>query len=664
MARAKPIVQLSLVVPAVALATMYAHWPALDARALSFDDHLYLVGNRLVKNPGWDSTRRFLFEVLNPSTIEGYYQPLSMISLMLDCALGGSPENLGVFHRTSLLLHVANTVLMVVLLYSLFGSVVPAAMAGLLFGVHPLTVEPIPWVGERKTLLATFFSFLSLFAYVKFARARMAATCEKNVSVAMEGDVRRMHFAWYLLSTASFLAALLSKPTSTLLPLAMLLMDWWPLGRWSRRAVFEKLPLFALSFASAVTTYFSQAASYVRTPGEAGPARIALTLFHNIAFYGWRMVRPVALSSHYPFPDPFDLSNPMVRAGVLGTTALIAVLLFALCWTPAPLAGWLIFFVLAFPTMGAVGFTSVIASDKYSYLPSVGLLMVLAYFLSVAWRRGSAILRLGSMAACLLLAGLETRLTRAYLAVWESDQSLYGHMLALAPRSALLHFGLGYSHAWHGRTAEAMREYERAIECDSRDVPARNNLALLLLDQGRHDEAIEHFGALLAIKPDAPDVLSNLALALTAQGKPDEAILECRRALEIRPGFAPALNNLGQALCAKNRLDEAMQSFLSAVRFDPDFIEARSNLAATLWGAGRLNEAADHYREILRRRPRHGAALYQLGRLLAAQGKLQEAAGQLEEAVKVDPDNADAKNALRSVHARLGNLPTSSQPPP
>ena len=203
------------------VAVFVVHWPALSAKALSFDDGQYLTENVLVQNPGWRSVQRFLTEVLKPSTVGGYYQPLSMISLMTDYALGGRPDNLRPFHSTSLALHVANTALIIVLLYLLFGRPWIAAAVGLLFGVHPMTVESIPWVGERKTLLAAFFALWCLILYVRYTRRN---TWQLYVSC----------FVMYVL-------ALLSKPTSLPVPVLMLLMDYWPLNRWRPKVIIGKM---------------------------------------------------------------------------------------------------------------------------------------------------------------------------------------------------------------------------------------------------------------------------------------------------------------------------------------------------------------------------------------------------------------------------------------
>ena len=238
--------------------------------------------------PGWPGAARFLSEVLEPSTVRGYYQPLSMISLMIDYAFGGRPGELGAFHRTSLILHVANTALIVGLLQLLFRRVWVAALVGLLFGLHPLTVEPVAWVGERKTVLASFFALLSLVLYVGHARRR-------NL---------------WLLGGAlfAFLLALMSKPTTTPLPALLLLLCYWPLRRLSGRAVVEKLPFVALAGVAVVVTVISQGrTAQLTAPTEYSPVRGGLVLCHNIVFYLYKIVWPVAVA---PFEVVITAVNP------------------------------------------------------------------------------------------------------------------------------------------------------------------------------------------------------------------------------------------------------------------------------------------------------------------------------------------------------------------
>lgn len=617
----------------------FAHWPALDAEAISFDDYQYVVENPLVTNPSWASAGRFVSEVFAPSTVGGYYQPLNMISLMLDAAMGGTPTNLRPFHRTSLVLHVLNALLILLFLNELFGSLAVATGVALLFGVHPLTVETIPWVGERKTLLASFFALCSLIAYVRYARARASAR------------------KWYAASLGCFLLALLSKPTTTMLPVAMLLLDAWPLRRFTKQSIMEKWPFAVLAVASGVVTYVSQAASYVQTPGQVGPWRIPLVICHNIVFYLWKMVWPTQLSSHYPFPEPISLSHPMVLTGVIGTALLLAILLFVRRWTPAPLIGWLIFFALIFPTLGVVGFTIVIASDKYAYLPSIGILMILAAgataFLHPHRAQSSVAPRIVLFAFLILAcAAAETRATRQYLAAWRTSETLYEHMIAHAQRAATPHFGLGHCHQTKGRFDAARAEYATALECDPRHVHARNNLALLLLDVGQFKEAAEHLRTVLTITPDAPDVLSNLSLALASDGRTDEAIECCKKALAINPGELRALTNWGAALGIRGDADGAIAKFEEALKQNPDFADARRNLAAALWRKGRLPEAVEQYKQLLQTRPDDLDALQNMGRLLIVLDRLPEAKAALEMALRVRPADEGTLQLLNELARR------------
>jgi hypothetical protein len=388
--RKSPVLLFGVLALAVAAVTFAAHSPALDARAISFDDDEYLLDNGLVQNPSWDSAKRFLVEVLEPSTVRGYYQPLSMISLMLDYALGGRADSLRPFHRTSLLLHVMNTVLVMVLLYQLIGAVWAAAGAALIFGVHPLAIESVAWIAERKTLLAAFFGLASLVSYVRYARTRSRLS--------------------YGVSLAAFVLGLMSKPSVTPLPLLMLLLDFWPLKRLgggvpdvtsgqpmnSRagrpcRSLMEKVPFFVVAGVAAVVTYVSQHRTYGTTLiyGQS-PFGVLLLIGHNVSFYLAKLAWPGELSWFYPYPKPFMLSNPVVLRGVIGTVFLLVMLIVSLRWTRALLTGFLFFVVALLPTMSGVAFMGLVAADRFVYLPMVGILLVLAWATSLTSGPGLA----------------------------------------------------------------------------------------------------------------------------------------------------------------------------------------------------------------------------------------------------------------------------------
>ena len=599
-----------LVILTVAVCTVVVvvYRPALSAGALSFDDDQYLTNNILVQNPSLESTRRFLIEVLRPSTVRGYYQPLTMISLMLDYALGGRESNLMPFHRTSLILHTANTALIIVLLYLLFGQPWIAAGAGLLFGVHPMTVEPIPWVGERKTLLAAFFSLWSLALYVCYALSPSLETQDSRPKTPDQGPITEnqkeflilnskfsiLQRQWfYIGSLAAYFLALMSKPTSIPLPVMMLLMDYWPLNRLNakyglRQALREKLPFFVLGGIFILITYISQSrTSYAVLPGQYNLRFTPLILCHNIVFYLYKIIWPVRLSSHYAFPETLDLSQPMVLAGVIGTFILILLLIFSLRRTRAVLTGVSIFFAAILPTMQIVNFSNVIASDKFAYLPSVGLLMILASFLT--WLAGSSyvtkskIWRVILAAVVLIPAGLESAATRRYLVYWQDSVTLFKYMLRLTPDAPIINYELGY-------------EFQL---------------------QGRLDDAIERYRHALKVKPDYVEAYMNAGAALAMKGQLNEAEGYLQRASQLAPSDANVYVNLAKIFQLEGRIDKAVSYFKEALKANPGDVEAYIDLGVTLASERRFNEAADCFRRLLQLEPDNEVALDNLARILA-----------------------------------------------
>jgi len=623
---------------AVAGIVLAVHWPALSAEATSFDDGQYLTRNYLVQNPSWKSAGRFLGEVLEPSTVRGYYQPLAMISLMLDHAIGGRADNLRPFHRTSLVLHAANTVLVIVLLYMLFGRAWPAAVVGLLFGLHPLTVEPVAWVGERKTLLAMFFALWCLLLYV--------------------GHARRMSWKAYAGCLLMYVLALMSKPTSIPLPVLMLLLDYWPLGRLGRRAVMEKLPFLIIGGAFGAVTFISQDRTASTTlPGEYPPTRIPLTVCHNLIFYLYKILWPANLSSHYPVPEPLTLERPMVLAGAIGTCLLIPALLISLRWTRALFTGWLFFFTAILPTMGVVGFTIVIASDKFAYLPSVGLLLVLAWLFSKLWsartkRVAPTARRIGIAAVVVIVAAAESVATRRHLAHWRDTECHYRHMITLAPRASILHLNLGNHFLSQDRVDEGIEQLERALELKPDSFRAHNNLANALVEKNRIEEAVPHYHRALEIKPDFADAYNGLGIVLARKGDFEAAIVHYEKALEINPDYPEAHNSLGAALAPRGEIDRAMMHFRKALEINRNYAEAHNNAAILLIWQGKADEAIQTFRRSLRIQPLDADTHCNLAELLGREGRIVEALAEYNEALRINPGHAKAREGLNGLRGQ------------
>ncbi len=603
--------------------------PVLPARALLFDDDQYLIENRLVQRPSWQSARRFFTEVLAPSTVRGYYQPLAMISLMLDCAAGGTVDNLVPFRLTSLLLHAANSILVMVFLYLLFRQVAPAAMAGLLYGLSPTTIEAVAWISERKTVLATLFGLWCLVFYLLY--------------------IRRRNWWWYVPCAAAFVLSLLSKPALIGMPILLLLLDFWPLRRLGGKAVLEKLPLFFLAAVSAVVTYLSQSTTAaVRLPHQAGPLRIILMFCHNIIFYPRNFFRPTGLTWYYPFPQPFDLSNHWVLFTVVGTAVLLAVLAISLRWTRALAASWLFFFVAVLPTLGVIGFHPVIAADRHIYFPALGFLMAPAYFAGKLWsgklRPPRAIAaRVAMTAAVVVAATLQSVLVRKYLQYWQDSEKLYKYMLRRAPDVVVLHNNLANFLGDKGKLEEAVWHFQRSLQLKPGSPEVHNNLGNVLRDLGRIDQAIEHYHKALRLRPNFAVAHYNLAGVLAQQGHTEQAIEHYRRALAINDEYVRAWAELGLVLAGQGRLAEAVECYRRAIELQPDFIVAHGRLGLALARLGKTDDAIEQFRIVLKARPNDHEMHFNIGYLLEQQGRLDQALQHYRRALEIKPDYARAR---------------------
>ena len=628
----------------VCVVVLAAHWPSLSAQAMMLDDDQYLVENRLVQNPSWSSAKRFLTEVFEPSTVRGYYQPITMISLMLDVTMGGGVDNLKPFHYTSLCLHIANSLLVIVFLYLLFGQVWPAAMVGLLYGVHPTTIESIAWVSERKTLLAAFFALWCLIFYVRY--------------------VRRQSWRYYAICLVAYVLSLLSKPTIVAMPVLLLLLDWWPFHRLSKRVVFEKLPLFIIGGVAVVVTFISQSrTSLVKLPGGSGMVRVLLIFCHNIIFYLYNIVWPANLSWYYPFPKPFNLSQPMVLFGVIGTCVLIVVLLISLRWSRCLVMGWLFFFAAIFPTLGIIRFHPMIAADRHTYFPMIGLLLAVGWLLSRFWggegefvKLGRPVRRIILLSAVVILMVSEFILTQCYLVYWRDTERVYRYMLTLSPDVAILHNNLGNVLKGSGKIDEALKHFGRSLKLAPNSAEIHNNVGNVLCELGKIDEAIEHYEKALSLKTNFSEAHYNLATVLLEQGKLDEAITELRESLRLDPENADALSSLGFALAQQGNFDEAVKYYRKAIEMEPDNVITCGRLGLALSGQGKIDEAIEKFLIVLRERPEDAEMQCNVAILLERQGKTNQAVQHYLLAVQSDPNHFGAHNNLAIVLHRQGKV--------
>ena len=596
-----------LLAGAVLVITIAVYWPVLSTRAQYFDDDEYLNNNPLVQRPSVESALRFLSEVTRPSTVRGYYQPLTMISLMVDYALGGRVDDPRVFRVTSLALHGLNAALMTLLLARLFRTAWPAAFVGVLFGLHPTAVESVAWLAERKTVLSTFFALFSLLSYVGYAR---------------EGRSRQ-----YVVCFVAYVLALLAKPTAVGLPIAMLLLDYWPLRRLRWDTVREKGHLLWVAVIFAAVTCISQLGTVgTEFLEQDAPLNRPLAVLHNNIFYVWKTFWPTNLCAFYSIPAPMDLSQPMMQFGVIGSGMLIVLLLVSWRWTRALVTGWALYFVLVLPTLGLVGFTPVLAADRFLYLPMLGLLLPVAGALAWLWVRTRAgwprVATRAAIAGIVLVAGTGSALAaRQQLRDWGDTMTLQLAVLKHAPQCRHAHHNLAVELLQRGDVDGAIRHFRAALEIQPQFGSAQYALALALARQGQFEAAVQEFRRSLELSPHRPEVRCGLASALTSLGRDEEACDVLRECVRLFPDCAPALNNLGLVLAKRpDRVsrDEARRHLSQAVSFDPRNAAMQYNLADFLAAENRPAEALEHYQRVLELDPGHEAARTGLRRVREA----------------------------------------------
>jgi tetratricopeptide (TPR) repeat protein len=676
----------------LALVTCAIYLPVGHYGFSAFDDNDCVSKNEVVQSGLTWSGVRWAFTTGRT----GNWMPLTWISHMAVCQLFGLKP--GAHHLVNVLFHAANAVLLLVLLLRLTNALWPSAFAAALFAWHPLHVESVAWIAERKDVLSTFFGLAALLAYTRYAQGRARVEGRESSagsgSLALDPLARRLVSAkqcedgseaktarrWtlgYFLALLFFALSLMSKPMLVTLPFVMLLLDYWPLQRIPTtkgdrgpallRLALEKWPFFVLSAALCAITFLAQRAAGLVNSLEAIPVSDRL---ENVPLaysrYLLQMIWPAHLAVFYPVP--WEIS-PLA----LAAAALVLVLISAAVWlgrkrSPYWLAGWLWFLGTLVPVNGLLTFGGQAMANRFTYFPSIGIFLAVA----LGFRAGASRFRLSTrvvavvagavLAACLAL-------TENQLRYWRDDVSLFSHVIDVTKDTrwvhfrdlGILHYQLGFALENEGRKADAIVQYRTALMLRPYYVQPNNNLGIALAAEGKWDEAIRHYERALQIKPDNAEVHCNLGGALAAEGKWDEAIRHYERALQIKPDNAEVHCNLGIALTAQGKLTEAMQHFERALQLKPDYAEGHFNLGIALTAQGKLTEAMQQYERALQLKPDYAEAHNNLGIALARQGRLTEAIQHFERALQIKPDDAEAHDNLGIALASQGKLAEAMQ---
>jgi protein O-mannosyl-transferase len=528
--------------------TSVAFAPVLENGFTTYDDRTYVSANRHIQHGVSVEAVRWAFT----TTRAANWHPLTWLSHTLDWSLyGADPRG---HHLTSLMVHLANVVLLFLLLGRATDAWGPAGLAAALFAVHPLHVESVAWIAERKDVLSTLFWLLATWGYLAYAkspsRGRLA------------------------LVAALMALGLLAKPMLVTLPFTLLLLDGWPLGRASagwRALLVEKLPLLALSTAAGVTTVLAQRAGGAVASVERFPlpARVANAIWSYVAYLE-ATLWPRHLAVFYPHPGS-SIPAWKVALAVLILSALTSLAVGLRGSRPYVLAGWLWYVGTLVPVVGLVQVGNQGMADRYTYVPLIGIFVIVAWT-AAGWGRRATI---PAVAIVLALAAL----TRVQVTTWKDTITLFEHALVVTGPNPTALVNLGAALEDRGKIADAMARYEEALRFDPGNRTAENRVGGVLAAQGRLDEAVGHYREALRRDPRDPDTLSNLGIALAKQHKLDEAIARFQAALDAHPEDPTSiLTNLGNALLLSGRTEEAIARYEESLRLDPGDPQTLSNL--------------------------------------------------------------------------------------
>jgi tetratricopeptide (TPR) repeat protein len=691
-----------LICLALVIVTTALYWQVEDHDFINFDDNLYVTENPQVQAGLTVRGLKWAFTTSHASN----WHPLTWLSHMLDVQLFGMRA--GWHHLMNLFFHVANTLLLFLILNRMTKALWQSAFVAALFALHPLHVESVAWVAERKDVLSTFFWILTMGAYVFYVERR---------------GIQR-----YLPVFLLFALGLMAKPMLVTLPFVLLLLDYWPLGRfyaekpklcdvtdgaapenrkrkkkktkeaqrkditgvrireeeetrWSvlRSLIWEKIPLFALSAVSSAITLVNQQAVGAMSSLKAIPldTRIANSLFSYVS-YIWKMIWPQNLAVIYPHPGMLPPWQ------VLGAGILLAVITLAVIWKsksfPYLTVGWLWYLGTLVPVIGLVQVGVQAMADRYTYIPLIGIFIMMAWGVpSIAKRWQYHTIAVGGTAGIILI--LLSIISWTQVSHWRNSSILFRHSLTvtkgnyiahnnlgqalqeqglineaiehyvislqLYPLFDTAHYNLGNAMASLGKLEEAIMHYTKAIRINPNDEKVRNNLGNILLKQGKIEEAAAQYAQVLQIDPEDAKAHLNLGMILASQGKIDEAISHLQQAVQIKPDYTRALVNLGDIYVQQSKLNEAVSCYARAVKSSPDDVEAHYKMGITLVSQGNFDEAIHNFKEVVRIKPGYAKAHNNLGSALLLQKKNDEAIFHFREALRLEPDYRIARDNLR-----------------
>ena len=658
-----------LIIAFLIVASFIAFGRILANDFVNYDDNRLITENSHIKTGFNAESIKWAF---TNSSVE-YWHPLTWLSIMLDWRLFGA--NASGHHFVSLLLHIGSAILLFLFLSKATGALWPSAFAAALFALHPLRVESVAWAAERKDVLSVFFGMATLYAYAYY--------------------VEKPQISKYFICLILFVLSLMSKLTLVTLPCVLLLLDYWPLGRWQKASTPDSVPVLVDKGTGKKKSIKLKAESSVdkkiAKPVQSGRQLIGNLLWEKVPFFFlalslgsmgiWQAQKdrlfvtlqqnpffdrimnaivsyvsylgktfwPIDLAVFYPYPDAPPLWQFL---GALLIFLLISVVIILyIRKLPFLFVGWFWYLGVLFPVIGLMQAGLQTMADRYTYFPSIGIAIMLTW--GVGYLLPKVKLRkIIIIPTAIILAAL-TFLTWQQCGYWKNSISLFNHVLQATKDNYLAHLGLGTALAAEGKNEEAIHHYRESIEINPYLSNTHLNLAHALVIQGRIEEAIAQYLAVIKLNPDQEEAHSDLGVVLATQGKKladqgkksaarrmnEEAIAHYLAAIKINPNYDNAYYNLANLYIKQGKIAEAIDNYVQAIKINPDHFDAHFNLADIFVQQSKIDQAIEHFREAVRINPSSFKALNNLGVYLEKQLKHDEAIYYYRQALQLEPNN-------------------------
>ena len=627
------------------LLIIFCYWSIYQAEFINFDDFLYVTNNDYVKDGFSIKSIYWAFTSFDLAN----WHPVTMMSHMLDYQLFGM--NAAGHHLMSVLFHAGNTLLIFLAFRIMTGSLWRSAILAFLFALHPLHVESVAWISERKDVLSTFFMLLSLLAYIAYTKNKAVAT--------------------YLIAFFLFFMALMSKPMIVTFPFLLLLMDYWPLGRFNGdhlkhcrapenrerlwRLVLEKIPFFIMSLIISIVTYIAQSHAGAVSSLKAMPLTFRVeNAANSVVLYLVQMLFPVKLAVFYPMVGNIPLWQTIC-------SAFFIILVTYLAWRfrlrhPFFPVGWLWYLGTLIPVIGLVQVGMQSMADRYTYIPLIGIFIILIWLFPDMTRKGKTAALLGGLALC-FLAILLVATTRKQVDTWKNTMSVFSRADAATEGNILAKLQTAGHNAQMGNKDEAKAQFREILNLQPTNITALHNYGIFLINYDDYDEGVKYLREALRLQPTSITVHNSLAQALWQKGNAEEAEKLLTSSVALKPENPDTHTYLAIVISSnKERYPEAIKHYREAIRIKPNHHRAILGLSITLRRNGQIQEADRYFQQVLKENPYVIAEnCFMVGANFAEQNKIEEAIEQFQEGLKILPKNEGARLLLASLYQRKGD---------